>query len=209
MSPPRPAPEALTRRRLLKRGLFGGALLALGGSAALATRGGLSLPLPPEGLQVLGPREYATLQALARRAFPPRPGWPDADTARVALTADGLLARGDPAVAKEVKDLLGLFDNALAGFLFAGRVTPFSRLAPEAQDAAFEAWRTSRLVLLRTGHQALRTLVYSAYYVHPAAAAATGYVPPEGFHDANAVAWKGEGPRPAPGPVTRKEGSTP
>lgn len=71
----------LTRRGLLKRGLFGGALLALGGSGLLATREGLSLPLPPEGLQVLGPGEYTMLQALARRAFPPRQGWPDADTA--------------------------------------------------------------------------------------------------------------------------------
>ncbi|WP_164020886.1 hypothetical protein [Pyxidicoccus trucidator] len=208
MNAPRPAaPEALTRRSLLKRGLFGGALLALGGSAVLASRDGLSLPLPPEGLRVLGAREYAALQALARRAFPPRPGWPDADTASVAFTADGLLARGDPAVAKEVKELLGLFDNALAGFLFAGRVTPFSRLSPEAQDAAFEDWRTSRLMLLRTGHHALRTLVYSAYYMHPATAAAAGYLAPEGFHDANAVPWKGEGPRPAP--LTQKEGSTP
>jgi hypothetical protein len=156
---------------------------------------------------VLGPREYATLQALARRAFPGRPGWPDADTARVAFTADRLLARGDASVAKEVRELLGLFDNALAGFLFNGRVTPFSRLSPEAQDAAFEDWRTSRLMLRRTGHHALRTLVYSAYYLHPAAVAASGYAIPEGFHDANAVAWKGEGPRPAP--LTQKEGSTP
>ncbi|QSQ24200.1 hypothetical protein JY651_04305 [Pyxidicoccus parkwayensis] len=197
---------SLTRRRLLKRGLFGGALLALGGSAVLASRDGLSLPVP-EGLQVLGPREYATLQALARRAFPARAGWPDADTARVAVVADGLLARGDPSVAKEVKDLLGLFDNALAGFLFSGRVTPFSRLSPEEQDAAFEDWRTSRLVLRRSAHHALRTLVHSAYYMHPAVSAAAGYVPPEGFHDANAVVWKGEGPRPAP--LTQKEEGTP
>jgi hypothetical protein len=198
---------SMTRRGLLKRGLFGGALLALGGSALLASREGLTLSPPPEGLQVLGPREYATLQALARRAFPGRPGWPDADTARVAFTADRLLARGDASVAKEVRELLGLFDNALAGFLFNGRVTPFSRLSPEAQDAAFEDWRTSRLLLRRTGHHALRTLVYSAYYLHQAAVAASGYTIPEGFHDANAVAWKGEGPRPAP--LTQKEGSTP
>lgn len=198
---------SLTRRKLLKRGLFGGALLALGGSAVLASREGLSLPLPSEGLQVLGPREYATLQALARRAFPARPGWPDADAARVAFSADGLLARGDASVAKEVKALLGLFDNALAGLLFTGRVTPFSRLSPEAQDAAFEDWRTSRLVFRRTAHHALRTLVYSAYYMHPAVSAATGYVPPEGFHDPNAPVWKGEGPRPAP--LTRKEEGTP
>lgn len=197
---------SLTRRRLLERGLFGGALLALGGSAMLASRDGLSLPVP-EGLQVLGPREYATLQALARRAFPGRPGWPDADAARVAVIADGLLARGDPSVAKEVKDLLGLFDNALAGFLFSGRVTPFSRLSPEEQDAVFEDWRTSTLVLRRSGHHALRTLVYSAYYMNPAAAAATGYVAPEGFHDANAPVWRGEGPRPSP--LTRKEEGTP
>ena len=186
---------SLTRRDLLKRGFFGGALLALGGSAVLASRDGLPLPLPPEGLRVLGPREYATLQSLARRAFPPRPGWPDADEARVAFTADALLARGDPSVAQEVRKLLGLFENALAGLLFSGRVTPFSRLSPEAQDAAFEDWRTSRLVLLRTGHHALRTLVYSAYYMHPAAVAGTGYLVPQGFHDPNAPVWKGLGPR--------------
>ncbi|MBZ4416860.1 hypothetical protein [Myxococcus sp. RHSTA-1-4] len=196
---------SLSRRGLLKRGLLGGAVLALGGSGLLATREGLSLPLPPEGLKVLGPREYATLQALARRAFPPRQGWPDADTARVAFTADGLLARGDPAVAKEVKQLLGLFENALAGFLVSGRVTPFSRLSPEAQDAAFDEWRDSPLVVLRTGHHALRALVYSAYYMHPAASAATGYFVPEGFHDPNAPVWKGDGPR----PLSSKEGSTP
>jgi len=175
---------------VLKRGLVGGALLALGGSGVLVLREGLWLPLPEEGLRVLGPREYATLQAVARRAFPPRDGWPDADAARVAFTADRLLARSAPSAAKEVRDLLGLFDNALAGLLFTGHVTPFSRLAPEAQDAVLEDWRTSRLALRRTGYHALRTLVYSAYYAHPAAVAATGFVAPQGFHDPNAPVWR-------------------
>jgi hypothetical protein len=197
---------SLSRRGLIKRGVLGGALLALGGSGLLAAREGLTLPLPPEGLQVLGPREYATLQAMARRAFPARPGWPDADTAKVALTADGLLAKGDPSVAAEVKQLLGLFDNALAGFLFAGRVTPFSLLSPEAQDAAIAGWRDSKLVVRRTGYQALRTLVYSAYYLHPGVAAACGYVRPEGFHDPNAAVWKGEGPRPVVTPQLKEGG---
>ncbi|MCP3098864.1 hypothetical protein LZ198_08250 [Myxococcus sp. K15C18031901] len=183
-------PASLSRRGLLQRGLAGGALLALGGSGVLAFREGLVLPLPEEGLRVLGPREYATLQAVARRAFPPRPGWPDADVARVASTADGLLARADPSAAKEVKALLGLFDNALAGLLFTGHVTPFSLLEPGAQDVVLEGWRTSRLVFRRSGYHALRALIYSAYYAHPAAIAATGFVASEGFHDPNAPVWR-------------------
>lgn len=198
---------SLSRRGLIKRGVFGGALLALGGSGFLATREGLTLPMPVEGLKVLGPREYATLQAFARRAFPARPGWPDADSAQVALTADGLLARNDASIANEVKQLLGLFDNALAGFLFAGRTTPFSRLSPEEQDAVIADWRDSKLVVRRSGYQALRTLVYSAYYMHPAATAACGFIRPEGFHDPNAVAWKGEGPRPVAPTQAAKEGA--
>jgi len=204
MSPSHVGPPSLSRRGLLKRGVFGGALLALGGGGALFLREGLSLPLP-EGLQVFGPREYATFQAIARRAFPPREGWPDADTARVALLADQVLARGDPLVAQEVRTVLGIFDNALAGLLFSGRVTPFSRLSPEAQDAALEDWRTSRLVFRRGAFHALRSLAHAAYYSHPAAIAATGYVAPQGFHVADAPVWRG----PSDGPFAGTGGSTP
>lgn len=205
MSPSPVGPPSLSRRGLLKRGLFGGALLALGGGGFLWMREGLSLPLPPEGLKVLGAREYATLQAMARRAFQPRDGWPDADTVRVAFLVDGLLAGLDPAVANEVKAVVGLFDNALAGLLFTGRLTPFSRLAPEAQDAVLESWRTSRLVFRRGGYHALRGLLYAAYYSHPAAMAATGYAAPEGFHVADAPVWRG----PEDGPFAGSGGGTP
>ncbi|NTX00906.1 gluconate 2-dehydrogenase subunit 3 family protein [Myxococcus sp. CA051A] len=205
MSPSHVGPPALSRRGLLKRGVFGGALLALGGSGVLILREGLSLPLPEEGLLVLGPREYATFQALARRAFQPREGWPDADTVRVAFLADRLLARGDPSIAREVRDVLGIFDNALAGLLFAGGVTPFSRLAPEAQDAVLEDWRTSRLVFRRGAFHALRSLAHAAYYSHPAAIAATGYVVPQGFHVADAPVWRG----PGDGSFAGSGGSTP
>lgn len=204
MSPSHVGPPSLSRRGLLKRGVFGGALLALGGGGALFLREGLSLPLP-EGLQVFGPREYATFQAIARRAFPPREGWPDADTARVALLADQVLARGDPLVAKEVRAVLGIFDNALAGLVFSGRVTPFSRLSPEAQDAVLEDWRTSRLVFRRGAFHALRSLAHAAYYSHPAAIAATGYVAPQGFHVADAPVWRG----PSDGSFAGTGGSTP
>jgi hypothetical protein len=193
---PQPRPAPLSRRSLLKRGLFGTALLSLGGAGALAARGGLTLPLPPGGLQVLGPREYATLQAFARRAFPGRPGWPSADEARVALAADGVLAASDPSIAAEVKQLLGLFDNALAGLLFGGRLTPFSLLPPEAQDAVLREWQDSRLAIRRTGFWALRTLVHACYYGTPEAMAATGYVPMSAVHDPTAPVWRGEGPRP-------------
>ncbi len=46
--PPRGAKQS--RRGFLKKGLFGGALLALGGGGYLATRSSAQLPLPAEGL---------------------------------------------------------------------------------------------------------------------------------------------------------------
>src|SRR5262249_47486694 len=78
----------LSRRSLLKRGLLGGSLLALGGMGFLALRGGRAVPLPPEGLRVFSPREYAVLDAVARRLVRPRKGWPTVDELGVALAAD-------------------------------------------------------------------------------------------------------------------------
>lgn len=188
-----------TRRSLIKRGIFGGALLALGGgTAGLLFRRGAEATAPAEGLLVLGRREYAVLEAVARRVITPQPGWPSPDELRVAFTCDRVLALADETSQVEVRQLLELFDNALAGFLLGRRVTPFTRLPPEEQDAVLAEWRTSRLELRRTGYVALRALVTSAYYGNPQSWAAVGYNgPPKAFHDPNAPVWKGGGePRP-------------
>ena len=51
-----------SRRSLLKKGLFGGAVLAVGGAGFLASRGTKRVALPPEGLKVLSEDEYAVVK---------------------------------------------------------------------------------------------------------------------------------------------------
>ena len=98
----------------------------------------------------------------------------------------------------ELKQLLNLFENALANFLFGGRITPFTQLDPQEQDAVLDEWLHSRFSVRRTGFTALRGLVLAAYFVRPETWPAVGYPgPPKAFHDPNAPVWKGGGePRP-------------
>lgn len=193
-----PPPGGMPRRSLLKKGLLGGALLALGGGAALALRPGRELPLPPEGLRVLSAREYAVVDALARRMAPVAVGFPDPTRdVPTALHVDRLLAAGDAGAAREVRQLLGLLESALGGFLLGGRTQPFTQLDGAVQDAVLAEWRDSGLAVRRTGFLALKTLVLGAYYGDPRAQAATGYPnASRALHDPTAPKWKGEGPRP-------------
>lgn len=190
-----------TRRTLLKRGLLGTALLALGSGVTLAFRHSKLVDLPPEGLLVLGKKEYAVVDAIARRVLSPASGAPTVDDLRIAFTCDRILALTDETSQVEMRQLLELFENALTGFLFGGRVTPFTRLDPERQDAVLDEWRRSNVELRRTGYLAVRSLVVSAYYGDPRTWPSVGYPgPPAAFVDPNAPVWKGGGePRP-PGP---------
>src|SRR5262249_11682728 len=79
------------------------------------------------------------------------PGCPPAEAVDCAGKIDALLARVHPEAGPEFRQLLHLFENALFGLTVHGSPTPFSRLAPEAQDARLDAWRSSRLALLRSG----------------------------------------------------------
>jgi hypothetical protein len=186
-----------TRRSVLKKGLLGGALLAFGGGLGLAFRSSKHVPLPPEGLAVLGMREYWVLDAIARRMIVPMPGFVSVDDARVAFQCDRILSRTDVTSQMELRQLLNLFESALANFVLGARVKPFSQLEPEAQDEVLHEWMTSKLAIRRTGFTALRSLVMAAYYGNPITWPAVGYPgPPAAFHDVNAPVWKGEGPRP-------------
>jgi hypothetical protein len=187
-----------TRRSFIKRGLVGSALLALGGGSGLLLRSSKLVDPPAEGLKVLGKKEYAVLDAVSRRILPARPGFPTVDETRIAFTCDRVLAMTDETSQVEMRQLLELFENALAGFIFGGRITPFTKLDGEAQDKVLHEWATSSIAIRRTGFLAIRALVTSAYYGNPLTWSAVGYGgPPKAFHDANAPVWKGGGePRP-------------
>ena len=132
---PEPAPAGLSRRSLVKRGLLGGALLAAGGAGFLALRSGATVALPGDGLLLFTPAQFAVLDAVARRMVRPRQGWPGVDQVGVARAANRIAARVEPSAQKELQQLLGLFENGLAGFIFGGRTRPFTRLDGAEQDA--------------------------------------------------------------------------
>jgi hypothetical protein len=167
------------------------------------------VPLPADGLRVFSEHEFAVLDALAHRFIGTLPGWPTVQAVGVARAVDRIAERTEPSVQAELKQLLGLFDNALAGFVFGGRTEPFTALDAAAQDRVLEEWRDSHLALRRTGYNALRTLVLAGYYQSPLTWKPIGYPgPDEGFFQPNAAVWfGGSRPRPdgngvfAPGPA--------
>jgi hypothetical protein len=191
-------PPGTSRRGFLKRGVFGGALLALGGGGFLAWRASRRETLPPEGLLALDETEYAVVAALARRMLPPREKFPSVEQVRVAFNVDRILVKVDPGARAELKQLLKLFESALSGFLFGARVTPFTQLPADEQDEVLKEWQHSRLPLRRTGFEALRTVVLAAYYGSPVTWPAADYAgPPAGFWQPDLPVWKGGGkPRP-------------
>ncbi len=162
---------------------MGGALLLLGGGGVLALRRSKDEPGPTEPLLALNEKSFGVLVAFASRVVTAD----GADPVAIAQGVDKVLSNAVPEAVSDLNKLLGLFENALPAFLFDGRVTPFTRLGPEAQDAALVAWRDSRLALRRTGYQALRKLCVASWYSRETSwAPIVGYAPPAGL---NAIAY--------------------
>jgi hypothetical protein len=176
-------PATLPRRGFLKKGLLGGALLLMGGASGIALRGTRLGPPPRRPLELLSREQHAVMAAIAARVVPgpgAPPTWPSAEAADCAGKIDHLLATADPAVGKEFRQLLGLFENGLAGLILSGQPTPFTRLSPAEKDARLESWRRSDLALLRSGYHALVRLSTATYYSSPEVYPLVGYPgPPE------------------------------
>jgi hypothetical protein len=176
------AARGFTRRNLLRGGLAGSALLALGGVglALQSTRRGTP---PAEALRVLTEDEHAILAAVAARVCPqPGPDVPGAEALGIALAADRLFELAGPEATSGVKSALGLFESGLAGAIFFEHARPFTQLAPEDQDAVLLAWRDSSVALRRTVFRALSALVASLYYCDPRTWPGIGYPGPPDRH---------------------------
>lgn len=169
---------AIPRRGFLKIGLAGTALAAVGG-VGLALRDSALREMPAGGLKVLTRREYSILAALADTICPstgpdvPAPGKLD-----VARRIDEMFSRRDAQMQKEFRTLVGMFDNALFSFLLEGRITPFTKLSPEARARSLSNWEHSGLELKRTIFIALRRLTGMIYYSFPETWKHIGYEGP-------------------------------
>jgi hypothetical protein len=164
----------MTRRTFLKRGLIGGALLILGGGATLTLLPTRESGTPLHPLEVLDPRAFQVLVAIARRLV----SHPAANPVAIAHGVDAILGRMAPEAQEDMGKLLLLFESALSGLIFDGRVTPFSRRSAADQDRSLLSWRDSRLVIRRTGYQALRKLCFFAHYSMPSSWVLVGYPTP-------------------------------
>lgn len=176
------AARGFTRRNLLRGGLAGGALLALGGVglALWPTRRGAP---PSEPLRVLSEDEHAILAAVAARICPqPGPDVPGADALEIALAADRLFELAGPEATAGAKSALALFESGLAGALFFEHARPFTQLSGEDQDAVLLAWRDSSVGVRRTVFRALSALTASLYYCDARTWPGVGYPGPPDRH---------------------------
>lgn len=176
-----PSAVGTSRRSFLRKGLIGGALLALGGGG-LAIYPSKEVGVATAPLVALEPRAFQVLVAFAGRVVTAA----GANPVAIVHGVDRTLSYALPETRKAINDLLGLFENALAGLFFDRRIQPFTRLSAEGQDAVLESWRTSRVELRRAGYQALRKLVLTAHYIEESSWGPLAYAPPRGL---NAMAY--------------------
>jgi len=167
----------LSRRSLLKTGLMGAAVVALG-SVGLALQPS-RMKAPGKNLKVLNAQEYAVLAAIAERVCPAfGAGAPGATALDVAGMADALLERAEADGQEGVKLALRVFENGLTGAVFLERARPFTQLSATEQDRVLAQWRNSRLGFRRTVYRALSSLVGALYYGDERTWARIGYAGP-------------------------------
>jgi hypothetical protein len=159
----------MKRRRFLKVGLWGSAALVAAG-AGLSLWPSLQRYRPKRALAALDGPTFNVLAAAAARVVPA-----DGDPIEIAHLVDDALALGSAEAQADFRKLLKLLENGLAGLILDGRPRNFTRLSPEAQDAALLHFRDSRIVGRRAGYHALRKLCLGAYYAGESTWAAIGY----------------------------------
>jgi len=175
---------ATTRRRVLQLGLGGGMLLAAG-TLGLALQPGLTRE-PPAELAVLDAKTWTVLAAVAETLCPA--SGPSTDALDVATRVDTQLGRMHPADAAEVVLGLTLLENGLVGLFFGGGFRPFTQSTPVQRAKVLEGWRASSVPDLVKAYKAIRGLVVTAFYSHPAAYVASGYPGPPNFGQGGAPA---------------------
>jgi hypothetical protein len=170
-------PRTLSRRRLLKTGLWGGALVAVSG-IGLSLQGTQLAPNTPR-LAALSAREYAVLVAIADTVCPrTQQGLPAASELGIPAQVDALFGRADSDQQQGFKLALRVVEQPLTGALFGERLRPFSRLDEAGRARAWAAFRDSSLGMRRSIYAGVSTLIMANYWGSPRTWARIGYAGP-------------------------------
>lgn len=168
------ADPQLTRRRFVRLGLGGTALLGLGGLFAYQSSGYEVPSATAARLLILTPKEFLIVSAVSARILRrdaddlPLPEEVDA-----AFTIDRLVADLDAPNRTDLLRLLHALEHALP--LSIGVPSRFTRASAEEQDALLLRMSTHEVGLLRGAFDALKSLCVMAYFSHPLTWDAIGY----------------------------------
>ncbi len=146
----------ITRRSFLKSATL--SVLSLS-ALSLLPSGCANYPLAPQPLQILSPKEYAILKALAQRIVPLE----KEDPVDVALAVDRYLATLPSVYQSQFKGLILLLEYSPFVLGFYG--SRFSRLNPHKQHEFLNGWALSRWGWRRAGFQAVKSFCVQRYYM--------------------------------------------
>lgn len=171
-------PANLSRRSLLKVGLFGSATLATVGVAA--TLSGCSASTPQAGMSVLRSSDLPFLRALI-------PVMLEGAVAseKMPQAVEGTLANIDynlnhlsPELLKLTQQLFDVLTLPLTRGPLTGIWGSWEHASAEAIQAFLERWQNSAIGLLKMGHASLLQLVMMSWYSHAESWAHCGYPGP-------------------------------
>ena len=170
---------AWTRRGILKVGLGGGALLAVGG-LGLSVWPSRSWE-PRSGLACLSPLEFSIVAAACEAIVPEQVPFPSAWSLGVPELIDQYLALLHPGDQADFKSALALLENAFAGLLLDRRPRPFTVATVAERQETLAGWRSSVIPLRRTAFRAIHKVVVGTYYAQPRVYPHMGYSIPVGL----------------------------
>jgi hypothetical protein len=172
----------LTRRELIHTGLGGIAVLALANCARSSAPAQPPFDDATYSYKILSPSDRSTIAAIAGAmlagALPGEPAAHAAALVEVVRGVDVAVASLPPAPQGEVQQLFGLLSFPLTRGFVAGIWSSWDAAAPADVARFLERWRFSGTMLLRTGYQALHTILMASWYGNDGSWARIGYPGP-------------------------------
>ncbi|HSC84717.1 MAG TPA: twin-arginine translocation pathway signal protein [Pseudomonas sp.] len=172
------ATAQLSRRGLLKVGLFGTALLVTAG--ATATLSGCSSATPASGYAVLRLSDLPFLRALIPVVLQGAVA-ADGMPAAIATTLKGMdrsLNSVSPELLKLTQQLFDVLGMAVTRGPLTGIWGSWDNASPAEVRHFLNRWQNSSLDLLRMGHNSLLQMVQMAWYAQPESWGHCGYPGP-------------------------------